>query len=207
MKKLRQLGQVKLVQLQPDGLIIAAPGKTPTGYFYDPSRLRRVERLEITAHGIEADLPGGERVLDIHHIDHPGKKYDDDDLVCIGFTAHYAAMRAKFGEHMVDGIAGENIIIECPEAIWPDDLSPKLGIENQDTGAMAVLELQSHAAPCSEFSHFCAQSQYEKLPAERLKKLLQFLGNGRRGFLLLLSKEHERVAVRPGDRVFVLAEG
>ncbi len=36
--------------------------------------------------------------MDIHHLDHPDKEYDDDDLVCIGFTSHYDKMRERFGE-------------------------------------------------------------------------------------------------------------
>ena len=102
---LRELGHVKLVQVQPSGLII----ETPSGYFYDASRLLEVDRLHITSLGVEATTREGEHVLDIHHISHPDKAYDNDDLVCIGFTSHYEAMRARFGEHMVDGIAGENI--------------------------------------------------------------------------------------------------
>ncbi len=41
----RELGRVKLVQVQPDGLII----ETPSGYFYDASRLVMVDRLYITS--------------------------------------------------------------------------------------------------------------------------------------------------------------
>ena len=63
-ENLRDLGRVKLVQVQPDGLII----KTPSGYFYDDSRLVEVERLKITSLGIEATTPEGEHVLYIHHI-------------------------------------------------------------------------------------------------------------------------------------------
>ena len=77
---LKELGVVKLTQLQPNGLII----KKPPGYFYDVTRRLEVEELFINSKGIEAHTPGGERVLDIHHLDHPDKEYDDD-LVCIGF--------------------------------------------------------------------------------------------------------------------------
>lgn len=199
-EKLRQLGRVKLTQLQPFGLII----ETPSGYFYDPSRRVVVDRLQITALGIEAITPEGEHVLDIHHISHPDKAYDDDDLVCIGFTSHYDAMRARFGEHMVDGIAGENIIIDYQEEVWPEDLGQQIGIENADTGHMLQLDMVSFAAPCQEFSHFVAQSQHEQLPADKLKSILQFLGNGRRGFLLVLSDNQEEASVQPGDKVFVV---
>jgi hypothetical protein len=197
---LRELGRVKLVQVQPSGLII----ETPSGYFYDASRRVEVDRLLITSLGIEATTPQGEHVLDIHHISHPDKAYDNDDLICIGFTAHYEAMRGRFGEHMVDGIAGENIIIDYEEEVWPEDLDRRMAIENQDTGHMALLDLVKFATPCREFSHFANQSQHQDLPAEKLKDTLQFLGNGRRGFLLVLGDGQETAVVRRGDKVFVV---
>jgi hypothetical protein len=123
-------------------------------------------------------------------------------MVSIGFTSHYEAMRARFGEHMVDGIAGENIIIEYGEEVWPEDLGQHIVIENTGTGLRALLDVVSFAAPCDEFSHFAARSQNERLPAGELKSTLQFLNNGRRGFLLVLSGDQEAATVQPGDRVF-----
>ena len=206
LEKVRQLGQVNLVQLQPYGLIIKTPKKTPTGHYYDATRLLQVDQLEITPLGIEARIPGGRHILDIHHFNHTDKAYDEDDLVCIGFTSHYEAMRSNFGEYMVNGIAGENIVIEYPEEVWPDDLGQRLGIENQETGEMAKLEMVKFATPCIEFSQFCIQSQYEKTPAKIIKDVLKFLGNGRRGLLLVLNKLHDVITVRPGDKVFVLSD-
>jgi hypothetical protein len=197
---MRELGRVKLVQVQPSGLII----ETPSGYFYDVSRRLEVDSLKITSLGIEATTPEGEEVLDIHHISHPDKAYDDDDLVCIGFTSHYEAMRARFGEHMVDGAAGENIIIESAEEIWPEDLGQGIAIENQESSKLVILDLVSFAAPCNEFSHFVNNSQNERLPADKLKDTLQFLGNGRRGFLLVLRDGQESAVVQGGDKVFVV---
>jgi hypothetical protein len=199
-EKIRDLGKVKLVQLQPSGLII----QTSSGYFYDESRRVEVDQLLITPRGIEAANPNGEHVLDIHHLDHADKAYDDDDLVCIGFTSHYDAMRARFGEHMVYGAAGENIIIQYEKEVWPDDLGEHIAIENSETGALTVLDMVKYAAPCEEFSHFVAQSQDERLPPEELKDILQFLNNGRRGFLLLLGEGQEKATVQPGDKVFAV---
>jgi len=196
----QDLGFVKLVQLQPSGLII----ETASGYFYDASRRVEMDRLLLTSKGIEATTPEGEHVLDIHHINHPDKEYDNDDLISIGFTSHYEAMRTRFGEHMVDGIAGENIIIEYGEEVWPEDLGQQIGIENTETGRMVLLDLVSFAAPCDEFSHFAARSQNERLQPAELKATLQFLNNGRRGFLLVLSKGQETAMIQPGDRVYVL---
>jgi hypothetical protein len=193
-----ELGRVKLVQLQPSGLII----ETPSGPFYDASRRVEVDRVRITSKGIEATTPDGEHVLDIHHIDHPDKAYDNNDLICIGFTSHYDAMRARFGEHMVDGIAGENIIIEYGEEVWPEDLGQQIVIESTGTEQRTLLDVVCFAAPCDEFSHFAAQSQQERLPAVELKSALKFLNNGRRGFLLVLSDGQETATIQPGDRVF-----
>lgn len=193
-----ELGKVKLVQLQPSGLII----ETPSGYFYDAARRVEVDRLLITKKGIEATTSEGEHVLDIHHLDHPDKAYDDDDLVSIGFTSHYEAMRARFGGHMVDGIAGENIIIEYEKEVWVENIGQKIVIENSETGHRTWLDLIRFAAPCEEFSHFAAQCQQERLPAAELKATLQFLNNGRRGFLLILRAGQEATLVQPGDKVF-----
>jgi len=202
-QKATRSGVVSLVQLQPNGLIVDLPEPSAVRSFYDASRRVEVDRLEVTSRGIQATLPTGEQVLDIHHLDHADKAYDDDDLVCVGFTAHYDAMRAEFGEHMVDGIAGENIIIDYPDEVWPDDLGTALAIENQDSGEVATLELVSFASPCVEFSRFCVERQHDEIPASRLGEILRFLGNGRRGFLLVLDDALDTVTVRPGDRVFL----
>ena len=198
----RELGRVKLVQVQPSGLII----ETPTGDFYDVSRRVEVEKLIITSLGIEATTAAGEHVLDIHHINHPDKKYDDDDLVSVGFTYHYGAMRERFGEHMQDGTAGENIIIEYDREVWKDDLGKQIFIESSDTGIKTFLDVLSIAAPCDEFSQFVNNNQYERLPAGELKETLQFLSNGRRGFLLVLSEGQESRTVQAGDKVFSIRE-
>jgi hypothetical protein len=163
-----------------------------------------VDRLIINSLGIEAVTPEGEHVLDIHHINHPDKAYDNDDLISIGFTSHYEAMRARFGDHMVDGAAGENIIIEFNKEVWVEDLGERVVIENHKTGHRTSLELVSFAAPCDEFSHFAADSQQERLSAAELKDTLQFLNKGRRGFLVLLQEGQEPVTVQPGDRVYVV---
>ena len=197
---LQYLGTVKLTQLQPIGLII----QRPSGYFYDHTRLMSADRLIITPSGIETFTPDGKRVLDIHHLEHPDKAYENDDLICIGFTSHYAAMRARFGDHMQDGAAGENIIIECQEEIWPEQLGQQIAIENNGTGSFAYLDVIRFAAPCEEFSHFAANSKEKRLPAKELKDVLQYLGNGRRGFLLVLGDGQGTITVQSGDKVYIV---
>jgi len=197
-EKLQFLGTITLTQLQPEGLIIQKSEE----YFYDHTRLMRADQLKITPSGIEAVGPDGRRILDIHHLDHPGKAYDKEDLVCIGFSSHYAAMRARFGEHMQDGLAGENIIVDTEEEIWPEQLGEQIAIENKETGSLAYLRVTRYARPCGEFSHFAANSQDKRLPAKELKDTLQFLDHGRRGYLLVAGKDQGPFTVQPGDRVY-----
>lgn len=200
---LRELGHVKLTQVQPTGLIIT----TPSGSTYDPSQRVEVSRLLITSQGIEATTPDGGRVLDIHHTAHPHTRHLGDDDVSIGFTSHYTAMRTRFGEHMLDGIAGENIIVEYEDEIWLEDLGQQIAIVNPESGRKTLLDVKSFAAPCDEFCHFAARSQHERLPPDKLKATLQFLGNGRRGFLLALSDGQVSAEVQPGDSVVVVGAG
>ena len=186
---------------QPSGLIV----QTESGEAYDPTHRVEVDSLLITQLGIEAVI-NGKRVLDIHHIDHPDKAYDNKDLVSIGFTSHYEAMRNRYGEHMVDGVAGENIIIEYDHEVWMEDLGEQITFENVKTGKRSLLDVVRFAAPCNEFSHFAAGSQHERLPADELKSTLQFLNNGRRGFLLVLSEGQESASVESGDTVWGVYE-
>jgi hypothetical protein len=195
---LRELGRVKITQVQPSGLIYEVPG----GYHYDPSRRVEVSRLLLSARGVEGVDFQDQPMLDIHHADHPHTSNNGNNGISIGFTSHYRKMRTRFGEHMRDGTAGENIIIDTDQEIWLADLGQQVEFHNLDTGNILSLEVVKIAAPCDEFSHFAAKSQEERLEAKELKDTLQFLGGGRRGFLLKLSGDQEKGYVQPGDVVY-----
>jgi hypothetical protein len=195
------LGVVKMVQLQPSGLIV----ETPSGYTYDPSRRLVVDQLRITPSGIEAASAQGDLLLDIHHSAHPDTHFEGDNAISIGFTSHYAAMRARFGDHIVDGSAGENIIIAYDREVWLEDLGQRIAVQNPDSGKLILMDVIQFAAPCEEFSHFAADNQHTRLPASQLKSTLQFLSNGRRGFLLALSAGQTSAAIQPGDQVFAVS--
>lgn len=194
------LGQVKITQLQPSGLII----KTASGYIYDPSGRMEVPQLFLTHQGIEAESLQGEQILDIHHAAHPDSHNQGDNAISIGFTSHYSKMRSRFGEHMQVGVAGENIIIASDEEVSLDDLGQQIIIQDPYSERSVVLDVVKFAAPCEEFSRFAVDSQDEKLPAEELKSALQFLGNGKRGFLLTLNADQEPELVKPGDLVYAV---
>ena len=59
--------------------------------------------------GVSASIAHGERIPDAHHQDHQASKnVRGRNGISIGFTAHYAAMRARFGEHLENGLAGRD---------------------------------------------------------------------------------------------------
>jgi hypothetical protein len=110
-------------------------------------------------------------------------------------------MRERFGPHLADGIAGENILVETERTFLLADLGARLAIQTVG-GALLYLAELVVAAPCVEFSQF-ASDQAERLPPEALKATLQFLHDGRRGFYASSAGEPDGAIVRAGDRVFI----
>jgi len=196
----RKLGQVIMTQVQPSGLIY----EVPAGEIYDPSRRVEVPFLSISSQGVEGETAQGERLLDIHHADHPETHNIGKNAISIGFSSHYNMMRTRFGDHMQTGTAGENIIIEYDQEVWLPDLGHKVEFKNPESGQVVSLEVIKFAAPCNPFSHFAADSQDKRLGADDLKDTLQFLGNGRRGFLLVMGADQETGQVQPGDLVYAI---
>jgi hypothetical protein len=194
---LYKIGRVKQVQIQRSSLKV---GERPYRY-YDPAPLLVVEGLALTPGGV-IGLAGGEGVVDVHNIAHPASKnLRGVNGISIGFTSHYQAMRERFGPHLADGCAGENILVETDRAFSLADLGEKLAIETE-AGAIVYLAGLLVAAPCVEFSQFAA-AQGERMPAEALKTALQFLDGGLRGFYARLPERTGEAIVRTGDRVFV----
>ncbi|HLX38968.1 MAG TPA: hypothetical protein VKR42_00465 [Ktedonobacteraceae bacterium] len=199
---MRELGRIKQVQIQPSPLKVES---SDVGY-YDPTPLLVVESLELTPDGIFGITAKQKRVIDVHHIDHPtsGNLYGTNG-VSFGFTSHYETMRTQFGEHMVDGCAGENILIETDALITLSDLGNRIVIQSEETGQFVYLTKFKVAAPCVEFSQFAANHGLP-LDAAPLKATLQFLHQGRRGFYATAEAQEMPVLVKAGDRVFVVEE-
>jgi hypothetical protein len=101
--------------------------------------------------------------------------------ISLGFTAHYAAMRDCFGEHLSNGIAGENILIETDRAFAEADLAAGIVIAGDD-GARLELGAIIVAAPCVEFTRFALRFPDGSRPDATVTEALRFLDDGRRGF-------------------------
>src|SRR6185436_12587044 len=121
---LRPLGRIVNLQIQRSSLKL---GEKPNRWF-DPAPLLPVDELALTPNGAIARLPDGGTLLDIHHANHPATRNNGTNDISVGFTSHYAAMRQRFGPHLPDGIAGENILVESIGVIAPSDLGADLAI-------------------------------------------------------------------------------
>jgi hypothetical protein len=200
---MQQIGVVKFVQIQ-NGVL--KQGNKPNRY-YDPSFIQVVDEILLSPVGAIANTADGMQIVDIHHRDHAVSRFNgQDNGVSIGFTGHYEAMRSKFGEHVREGVAGENIIIESDHAYSLDELGQKIAFQNVVTGETFTCTITRTVAPCDEFSHFCASLDGQRLAPDVLKATLQFLDGGRRGFMIMPIENGVQPVVRAGDRVFVVHE-
>jgi hypothetical protein len=133
-------------------------------------------------------------VPDVHHGDHSASQFRGENGISVGFTAHYAAMRERFGDHLTDGIAGENILVETAEYVDERDIQAGLLIETVE-GNRARLGDVCVATPCVPFSRFALKLGDDTKPDRALTGALQFLNEGMRGFYLTLQGEPVEIAV------------
>ena len=193
------IGSIKQVQVQRSSLKVGERSQR----YYDPSPLLVVNRLLLTRSGAIGVTAEGERMIDVHHADHPASRNREVNDISLGFTGHYEAMRDRFGPHLHDGIAGENILIEAEGHEFSlETLSGGVAIQDAYGQLIYLTEIEV-AAPCQPFSQF-ASGEARSLTNSEMKKTLQFLHNGRRGFYAKLAPEHWGAEVRAGDKVFVL---
>jgi hypothetical protein len=191
------LGPVVRLQVQTAALVAGERGRRT----FDPAPLREVDSLRLTPNGV-LGITGDGEVMDVHHRDHPASKWGGNNGVSVLFTHHYRLMRDRFGPHLTDGIAGENILVVADRRIELEDLKNGLGVETAD-GPVRLHNLMT-AEPCVEYTRYSLRrSPYE--PADPvMTDALTFLRAGMRGFYARFAGEE--MVVRPGDRVY-LASG
>ncbi|MCA9884552.1 MAG: hypothetical protein KC708_16350 [Anaerolineae bacterium] len=186
---MREVGRIEFVQVQSNPLKAIVDGVR----VYQPSPLQSVASLKLTSDGIFGVTENGDEIIDAHHAHHPLSRHRGSNSISLGFLHHYEAMRERFGSHLADGIAGENIIVRAFEHALPLNLAETLFIRCQ-MGNLIELSGVMIAAPCNEFSRFCVDRDMQ--PSE-LKATLQFLGDGRRGYYATLNGP--LCEVHPGD--------
>jgi hypothetical protein len=191
---MQKIGTIKFVQIQRESL---KEGVEPQR-IYNPASLLTVEKLHIIPDGLIGVTADNKEWIDVHNIKHPASRNRGDNNLSIGFLQNYEAMRNRFGNHLTDGIAGENIFVDAEVDIQDFDSVSHFFIQHGE----ARLELFEviPAPPCRPFSEFCLivpQCQ------EDIKGALQFLSNGVRGYYALTAEDSEAFTVQAGDTVYV----
>jgi hypothetical protein len=141
-------------------------------------------------------------VIDVHHRDHPETRQSRRGVnaISVGFSAHYEAMRSRFGEHLADGIAGENVLVRADGPVSEADLERGL-IITTGNGADLALESLLVAEPCVEFTRYALKISPDARADEEFLAALDFLRAGMRGFYA--TYRGEPLTVRLGDRVYL----
>lgn len=170
------LGTVVRLQVQRSRL---KPG--PRGArVYDPSPLLEVDALDVCPRGVTGVTADGP-VLDVHHADHPDTR---NVKLVNGLSllprAHYARLRQAYGPHLVDGAAGESLLLDT-DGLWPADaLAGPLELETTD-GWLRLTDGVA-APPCVEFSRFCLDDLAAPADGDAVQRALDDLDHGVRGF-------------------------
>lgn len=173
---MRTIGTVARLQIQRGSL---KRGEKPIR-LYDPAPLLAVPALNVTPDGALGERPDGTWIVDVHHRAHPYTKNDDGlHGISLGFTSHYAAMRQHFGDRLEVGCAGENIIATSDRRFTYEELAGGVAVLAPDGKERVRLKVLQVAHPCRPFTGWALGKMVEP---EELKKHLQFLDGGMRGF-------------------------
>jgi len=171
-------------------------GKAPLRY-YEPAALVAVNSVLAGPRGVRGVTDEGEVVLDVHHQDHPQSRdrMGRAGILFMG-TGDYVALRERYGDHVIDGIAGETVLLEAPDGLAGRDLPAVVTVRTAD----GPLELRAVRAadPCVEFSRFCLGRDPSPVVDDAVKQTLIDLDGGTRGYRSIAAGQ-ARIAV--GDIV------
>ena len=194
MTQLFLLGRIVNLQVQESSLKVGAGRRQ----HYDPSPLRAGQALQVE-HGTVHAIDGECRWLDVHCAAHPeSRNRGNGDTLSIGFTGHYDAMRQRFGAHLTNAIAGENILVEHDGILQLADVEGGLCIVGADGRTLDFTRVEV-AHPCVEFSRFCLAD--DEAPGRAIKETLQLLDDGLRGFYCFIENGLP-FEIRVGDQLF-----
>jgi hypothetical protein len=190
------IGTVVRLQVQESSLKVGVKPRR-----YDPAPLRSVPAISLSAAGVVGLAENGESIVDVHHRDHPSSKNrGGENGISLGFTGHYREMRQRFGQHLRDGIAGENILIEVDRQFQVEDLANGVVVEGADERPLELRPVIV-AAPCVEFSRYALKFPDGARPDATVTEALRFLDAGMRGFYATYGGDPAVVEV--GAQVFL----
>jgi hypothetical protein len=193
---LRFIGTVVRLQIQESSLKVGSKPRR-----YDPAPIRSVPALSLSPSGVVGLAEHGETIVDVHHGDHPASKNrGGENGISLGFTPHYLVMRQRFGPHLHDGVAGENMLIAVDRQFLKDDLTAGVVVEATD-GRRLELRPVIVAAPCVEFARFALNFPDDAGPDATVTEALRALDAGLRGFYATYAGEPAVIEI--GARVLL----
>lgn len=161
----------------------------------------RVDAIRCDHRGVCGVMPDGSLQKDLHHKDHPHSRFRQANDISLMFLGHYAKIRERFGDHMVNGIAGQNVLVDFDDVLTIDDLAN--GILIGDGDRQLPIASWRIATPCAPFSRFAARVSLDEKPDRRVTDALAFLNHGTRGFYGTLTDDlTSPVEIRVGDTVY-----
>ena len=106
---------------------------------YEPAAIVPVASIKAGPRGVHGITADGEQILDVHHQDHPQSR-DRKGKAGILFmgTGDYVALRERYGEHLVDGIAGETVLLDAPDGLAGRRLPNTVTVNNGGGAAGAA---------------------------------------------------------------------
>jgi hypothetical protein len=164
--------------------------------------LLQVDALVCDHRGVCGVLPDGSLQKDLHHKDHPRSRFRRANDISLMPLGHYDRIRDEFGEHMVNGIAGENVLIDHDGTLTIEDLAH--GIVIGDGARSLSIDAWRIATPCAPFSKLASGLAPDQKPDRRVTHALSFLNHGTRGFYGTLAEDlSSPVKIRAGDMVYL----
>jgi len=154
--------------------------------WYEPAGIVPVSTLLAEPRGVRGVTADGEVVLDVHHRDHPQSR-DRKGKAGILFmgTGDYVALRERYGDHVVDGIAAETVLLDAPDGLAGGGLPPTVTVLT--AGGPLELHGVRTAAPCVEFSRVCLRRDVSAVVDDAVKKTMLDLDGGARGYRSIAS--------------------
>lgn len=152
--------------------------------WYDPANIRPVDAVRITRDGVVGLTNVGE-VLDVHHADHPHTRNRKRlNGVSVMSSRDYERLRSRFGERVIDGLAGETILIDSPTEFARADLHGTFIVETP-SGPPLELAIYRAIKPCYEFSRYCLGRERDAAIDKEVRDAFAFLEDGGRGYYVV----------------------
>lgn len=162
---------------------------------YRPSAIVPVASVLAGPQGVHGRTVAGEVILDVHHRDHPQTR-DPKGRAGVLFmgTGDYAALRRRYGDHVVDGIAGETMLLDAPQGLASLTLPSVVTVSTAD-GPVELRDVRE-ADPCVEFSRFCLRQEPAPTVDDAVRQALVDLDHGARGYRSIAATS---ATIRIGD--------